>query len=89
LVEVDIETLLLTNVNFQNPIALLTMELRSRTCATTSTCRDLYYTAKEIKDRVPKIEDKNRGTDLEDKTMDRLDTNSEGNFDPESDEEDL
>jgi hypothetical protein len=28
-------------------------------------------------------------TDLEDKTIDRLDTDSEDDFDPESDEEDL
>jgi hypothetical protein len=88
---VDIGTPLPTDVDFQNPIALFAMELRSRPNVMTSTRRDLYYTAKEIKDAVPEIEDdeSDATTDLEDESMDRFDIDLEGDFDPESEEEDL
>jgi hypothetical protein len=84
---VDARTPLPTDVDFQNPIALFSMELRSQT-TTTFTCRDLYYTEKEIKDEVPEIED-GGGTDSEDETIDCPDTDSEDDFNPESNKENL
>jgi hypothetical protein len=82
----DVEAPPSADLDFQNPIAPFTMELRSQT-HTTSTCRDLYYTAKEIRDRVSEIEDKDVTTDSGDETGDSVD--SEDDFDPESDEEDM
>jgi len=81
---VDTETL--PDISFQNPIAPLAMELRSCTCTTR---KDLYYTAKEIRDGVSDEEDENDMTaDSGDETEEHFDVDSEGDFDPESDEED-
>jgi hypothetical protein len=75
-----------TNLDFQNPTTLFTIELQSQTYAT-STCRDLYYAAKEIRDRVSKIKDNDGTTDSRDETENCVDL--EGNFDLELDEEDI
>lgn len=44
------------DLDFQNPIALFTIELRSQTC-TISTHKDLYYTASEVTAGVPDIKE--------------------------------
>jgi hypothetical protein len=79
------------DLDFQNLIALLIIELRSQTC-TTSTRRDLYYTAVEIAAGVPEIEEEDETEDgTEDETGyetgDHFSTDSDGDFDPESDED--
>jgi hypothetical protein len=74
------------DLEFQNPIVPFTMELRSQTY-TTSTRRDLYYTAKEIRDRGSEIGDKDVTTDSEGEIGDGVD--SEDDFDPKSEEENM
>ena len=76
-----------TDLEFQNPIAPFTIKLWSQTCTTTSTYRDLYYTAAEVAE-VPEIKEDecNVTTDSEVETGDHFD--SDDDFDFESDEED-
>lgn len=84
---VDAGTPSSADLNFQNPITPLTMELRSQTC-TTSTRRDLYYTAAEVAAEVPEIKDESNVTiDSEDEIEDQFDIDSDDDFDPESDED--
>jgi hypothetical protein len=72
------------DLDFQNPIAPLTIELRSQT----STHRDLYYTAVEVAAEVLNIEDESRGTsDSEDNIEDHFGIDSDDDFDPELDED--
>jgi hypothetical protein len=80
-----------TDLQFQNPIALFTMELRSQTY-TTSARKDLYYTAAEVAARISEEEDDDGSTVATDTEDDRdacFDADSEDDFDPESDEEDI
>jgi hypothetical protein len=68
----------------------LAIELQSYTYTTTSTCKDLYYTAKEIRDGVSnKDEDENDAiAGLGDETEDGFNVDSKGDFDPKSDKDD-
>ena len=68
-----------TNSTFQNPIAPFTMELRSQDRTSTTTGRDLYYTAKEIRKEVSEIEE-GEDIDLEDEVEQQFDTNLKGDF---------
>jgi hypothetical protein len=90
LVEDNITTLLFTNVDFQNLIALFAIELQSQ-AYTTSICKDLYYTAAEVAKGIEEDDEDNEDKDEDDKGDDKEDNNktidSGNNFDPESEEE--
>ena len=79
-----------TNLDFQNPIAPFTIELRTRS-QTTSTRKDLYYTHKEIEEGISDREDDENDitTDSGDDTEARFDSDDDKEFDPEYDIQDV
>lgn len=80
-----------TNLDFQNPIAPFTIELRTRSQTTTSTRKGLYYTHKEIEEGISDREDDENDitTDSGDDTEARFDSDDDKEFDPEYDIQDV
>jgi hypothetical protein len=82
----DTTTPLSTNIDFQNPIAPFAIELQSQ-ADTTSTRKDLYYTAAEVAKGIEE-DDEDDGDDEEDDDEDNDGIIDSGDdFDPESEEE--